>query len=269
MARLLRLETYHQLKESKMRTKSNFIGLLLASIFSTSASASIIGSWHASIPGGNAVFTFFDNGYYHHGEEGDPMLGPGGTDGMEWGTYNYDGSTLSTTTSLDTNGEWGFSHTTFGTVTVTGDTLSLDGVVDLERVNSSSIVGGWVLGGESDTSEAVSITFLDNGDFMLMHGNSTDTCNCGQAGIEFGSYTWNETTSDVDFTILSDTTGEFGVSNTDSWSIMVNGNQLTLADSLNEHEFSRVGVSAVPIPAAAWLFGSGLLGLGFIKRRRS
>ena len=27
--------------------------------------------------------------------------------------------------------------------------------------------------------------------------------------------------------------------------------------------------SAVPIPAAAWLFGSALLGLGFVKRRKA
>jgi len=29
------------------------------------------------------------------------------------------------------------------------------------------------------------------------------------------------------------------------------------------------GVSAVPLPAAAWLFGSALFGLGFVKRRRN
>ena len=30
----------------------------------------------------------------------------------------------------------------------------------------------------------------------------------------------------------------------------------------------RVGVSAIPIPAAAWLFGSGLLGMIGIARRK-
>jgi hypothetical protein len=28
-------------------------------------------------------------------------------------------------------------------------------------------------------------------------------------------------------------------------------------------------VSAVPVPAAAWLFGSALLGLGAVKRRKA
>jgi hypothetical protein len=30
----------------------------------------------------------------------------------------------------------------------------------------------------------------------------------------------------------------------------------------------NVSVSAVPIPAAAWLFGSGLIGLAGLKRRQ-
>jgi hypothetical protein len=33
--------------------------------------------------------------------------------------------------------------------------------------------------------------------------------------------------------------------------------------------FSSYGVSAVPLPAAAWLFGSALLGLGAVKRRKA
>ncbi|MBS94008.1 MAG: hypothetical protein CL799_06150 [Chromatiales bacterium] len=29
----------------------------------------------------------------------------------------------------------------------------------------------------------------------------------------------------------------------------------------------NISIEAVPIPAAAWLFGSGLAGLGFLRRR--
>ena len=36
-----------------------------------------------------------------------------------------------------------------------------------------------------------------------------------------------------------------------------------------EKKFEGVQITVVPIPAAAWLFGSGLLGLGLMRRRRN
>lgn len=41
-----------------------------------------------------------------------------------------------------------------------------------------------------------------------------------------------------------------------------------LAAETTEFNYSVSGVSAVPVPAAAWLFGSALLGLGGIARRK-
>jgi hypothetical protein len=39
-------------------------------------------------------------------------------------------------------------------------------------------------------------------------------------------------------------------------------------DSDNDYAFAAVTVNAVPVPAAAWLFGSGLIALvGFSKRK--
>lgn len=39
--------------------------------------------------------------------------------------------------------------------------------------------------------------------------------------------------------------------------------------SVNAYWASATTVSSVPIPAAAWLFGSALLGLGAVKRRKA
>lgn len=39
-------------------------------------------------------------------------------------------------------------------------------------------------------------------------------------------------------------------------------------DDCSANDYSLAGISAVPIPAAAWLFGSGLIGLAGIARRR-
>lgn len=46
--------------------------------------------------------------------------------------------------------------------------------------------------------------------------------------------------------------------------------QLTISDSLSNSEFgsSLFRASIVPVPAAVWLFGSGLLGLVGMARRR-
>jgi len=48
------------------------------------------------------------------------------------------------------------------------------------------------------------------------------------------------------------------------------GNDDFRDDSDNDYAFAGVEVSAVPIPAAAWLFGTALIGLvGFSKRRKA
>jgi hypothetical protein len=42
-----------------------------------------------------------------------------------------------------------------------------------------------------------------------------------------------------------------------------------LTDAIGSTDIVRLSVQAVPIPAAVWLFGSGLLGLVGIARRKS
>lgn len=215
----------------------------------------IIGSWYLEIASevnpdvnDHVVLTFFANGYYHMAQDGLIDTFHNGTSGMEWGTYSYNGTTLIADALLDTNETWGFSHPENGIpgqfiadVTVTGDVFTFvageldvtDVDLDLARVNSSSIVGGW-LNGDSNTSDAVSMTFLNNGTFMLIHGigePASITCvECGP-GIEFGSYVWNADTDALSYNILTDTTGEGGLSHSDIFSASVNGDTMTFTSS--------------------------------------
>lgn len=73
--------------------------------------------------------------------------------------------------------------------------------------------------------------------------------------IGFTSFAFSGTNFTVDLTTISESgfNGSF------------NSNNFTV-DTLN---VSIDGVSPVPVPAAVWLFGSGLLGLAGIARRRS
>ncbi len=54
--------------------------------------------------------------------------------------------------------------------------------------------------------------------------------------------------------------------NLDSFRIEIEANSTTL---FTASFIDNVSVDAVPIPAAVWLFGSGLAGLGFLRRKKS
>jgi hypothetical protein len=255
------------------------VGLTL----SLTANASIVGSWYTneaadpSLPnaGGPVVLTFLASGEYLFGQDGDSIADTNGVDGMEYGTYSYSGDQLSWSTQLDTNLEWGLSDSTSVSAIESGNTLSWTVVepnapggtrdIVLSRVGGSGLGGSWLVDGPT-ADESVLLTFLTGNQFMLVHGNNpSDDCGCGQAGIEFGSYSWNELTGEIDFSIITDTTGEFGVSHSGINSATVTGNTLTFDGS--DGSFTASRVSAVPVPAAAWLFGSALIGLAGIKRK--
>lgn len=51
-------------------------------------------------------------------------------------------------------------------------------------------------------------------------------------------------------------------------SVVIDGNGSSFNFAIDNHSFG--GVSAVPVPAAVWLFGSGLIGLiGFARRKKA
>jgi len=85
---------------------------------------------------------------------------------------------------------------------------------------------------------------------LLLTGQKSDgsTVESWITGIETGSFTFE--------TILLSSQFENLVS-------------ITFSDSSAAVQLDNITVNAVPIPAAVWLFGSGLVGLGFLRRKKS
>jgi hypothetical protein len=110
----------------------------------------IVGGWYGTHLGqadSTAVITFLADGSYWMAEDGSSVLDPSGQDGMERGTYTWNPltSAFSSTTLVDTSGQWGLSHSGLTSIGISGDTMTIDVGVTLNRVTSptSAIVGSW------------------------------------------------------------------------------------------------------------------------------
>lgn len=257
-----------------MKTKikqSLLFAALGASLFSTSgamaaSSSDIVGGWYGL---GSHVFTFLSDGEYYLAASNAP------TD-MEHGTFTWDSVTGNTThvTTSDTNTNGGLSGSGNPNMQISGNTLTgtgSDGVFTFTRVTDSSnpIVGSWTVPGGS-----VVFTFLGDGTYFMADDGDPLVDPGGQKGIERGTFTWNSVTGAFAHTTLIDTNGQWGLSSAICNSAHVSGSTLTMscADTSAPNvftSFSATSVAPVPVPAAAWLMGSGLLGLIGVVRRKT
>ena len=121
------------------------IFLLIATLILPSIALSnpLVGSWGWSKTNDTLVITFLDDSNFVLADN-DQADGDG-QPGIEVGTYTWNPSTgaFSATVTLDTNGEWGFSHSqNIENATVTGDTLAFtivgEDVFELPRIASTS-----------------------------------------------------------------------------------------------------------------------------------
>lgn len=114
--------------------------LLNGSSFATrvlkSSTNPLVGGWYVPYPNGGPAkgpitFTFIDDTNFMMAHDGDVTADPSGTPGIEKGTYSWNQTTgaLTTSVTVDTNGQWGFSHSGTPTVQVStdGNTLLIDG----------------------------------------------------------------------------------------------------------------------------------------------
>jgi len=279
----------------KSSALSNLLLSLLTSLtlagFSLEASASsIVGSWGGADTAGGTELIFMSDGTFMHIQDADG--GVGGMPGIERGTYTWDSVTgiFSSSLSVDTNGDWGTSHPQ-GQLAfqVSGDSMTIsEGGINVGTTSriadvSNSILGTWYA---NDTTAytpnsgqgggLTTVTFFSNGTYMFAQDGSSISDPTGQDGMERGTYSWNPATGDFSSTCpVVDTNGEWGFSHGNvggvggctgmAMNLIVEGN--TLKHNINGPFATRV--ASVPVPAAAWLLGSSLLGLIGVARRKA
>jgi virginiamycin B lyase len=87
----------------------------------------IVGSWYGGTATSNRMFTFLSDGTFLSAGNENPALDPTGQKGMERGTYTWNSSSGAFThvTTVNTDGQWGFSQSICNKAIVSGDTLTL------------------------------------------------------------------------------------------------------------------------------------------------
>src|SRR6185436_1061623 len=173
----------------------------------------LVGTWHFADSLGETAITFLADGSYLLAEDGAPDSS--GQPGMEHGTYSWNAASgaFTSTTITDTNGEWGLSHSSITSVEISGATLTVPDAgetIILTRVVDADnpLVGAWHF---ADSLGEAAITFLADGSYLLAEDGAPDSS--GQAGMEHGTYIWNAATGAFTSTTITDTNGEWGLSN--------------------------------------------------------
>lgn len=219
----------------------------------------LVGSWYAANPGGGTdqiVFTFRGDGTFQVVDQGTHERDPSGQSGLESGSYSWDPASgaFHFSLSVNTDGEWGLSHSGVETMTVLGDTVTMSGskgAWGATRVSSAAgtIVGSWF--GQHPTNrgpDQVAITFVADGSFVVGSQGSAPTMH---AGLERGTYTWDSATGNFSYEIQVNTDGDWGLSSAGITRLQVAGDVLTLTSNAGIFQIGRVanGAGAVGIVA--------------------
>lgn len=144
------------------------------------------------------MLVFYPNGFYMHYQDcTDTEEGVG----VEYGTYQYDGATLTSSQIVDENGGCGLTDFQNGVeMTVGTGELNFNengNLFTLTAVDGGpgSIVGAWDVGGS--INNPIGIVFYDNGTYTMWQDDSNDS-NCGEfnpgGGVEYGTYTFDGST---------------------------------------------------------------------------
>lgn len=220
----------------------------------------ILGSWYhkPDDDGGTdeIVFTFLADGTFLVADKGTHANDPTGDSGLEWGDYTWNAANgaFSFTTPVNTDGEWGLSHSGIHTVKVANDILTAtgpEGSMVVGRITSlaNSIVGSWYATPEGGGSDQIVFTFLADGTLMVSDKGTQANDPNGDSGIEWGTYTFNPGTGVLQTNVIVNTDGEWGLSHGDGpIEFELSGN--TLSAGGGAFVMNRVsGVVADPAPA--------------------
>jgi hypothetical protein len=253
-----------------------FISLAIGNV---EASTIIVGSWIGQNLGSSqstVVASLLADGEFFLYNEGNSSLDSSGQSGMEYGTYHWNSSTGAFTAVDIRSSVGGWQSMPFiSKVSVTGNTLlavSDNGVTALTSVPSvtNSFLGSWYF---PNPEGAEVVTLLAGGKYFDVGYWFDPATNSPGQSIERGTYTFDSATGAYDMTALFATDGYQGPGGSSGF-LTVTGDQMTV--SFTKPDFSpginigtRVAPSAVPLPAAAWFFMTGLTGLFFNVRQKS
>lgn len=180
----------------------------------------IVGSWY--LEQYRVAFTFLADGSFLIADKGDGSVNPTGQSGLEWGQYTWNEGTgaLAMSFPINTDGEWGLSHSGMTSATVSGDTITFFGSEDplaVPRLMSppDSVVGSWTpaSAGDGGTDQIV-FTFLANGTVLVADKGTVAHDPSGTSGIEWGNYTWDPATGAATINIVTNTDGQWGFAST-------------------------------------------------------
>jgi len=242
------------------------------------ASTTIVGSWIGQNLGSSqstVVASFLADGEFFLYNEGNSSLDPSGQSGMEYGTYKWNSSTGAFTAVDIRNSVGGWQSMPFiSNLSVTGNTLSVvsidNSVTALASVPSvtNSFLGSWYFPNQEG---AEVVTLLAGGKYFDAGYWFDPATNSPGQSIERGTYTFDSITGATTMTSVFKTDGYQGPGGS-SGIVTVTGDQMAFISSINPNDSSngtRVAPSAVPLPAAAWFFMTGLTGLFYNVRQKS
>jgi len=145
--------------------------------------------------------------------------------------------------------------------------------LDGAGINNDEITGLSASSGQTMILEFASAVSLSGFDFLDLYVNPNDQNRREQATVRIGGATYN--------VAASESSGQGGHENLDLLALggpvigttiffSANSSPIFWDDTTNDYALAGVEVSAIPIPAAVWLFGTALIGLfGFSKRRKT
>ena len=243
-----------------------------------SATNPIVGSWgrnyidKATGKLGGVLMVFLDNTNCLLAQAGDDTVDPTGQSGVEQATYTWNQSTglLTTTVSLDTNGEWGFASPATPvhsyTASITGTTLNMSDPTDptwtghlpLISNTTPTVAGVWRATNGAGFNY---LSLYENNTFVYAENDLTAPP--GDNGVEKGTYTYDGTK--ITFNITYDRNGpgqnsgigEIGTLNVYPATLSNNSNTLTLTDAGGQLVFlSRAAFNPTSI-VGSWRTVSG------------
>jgi T5SS/PEP-CTERM-associated repeat protein len=185
------------------------------------------------------------------------------------GTVDLAGGTLNTTT-LSNLGTFNFSGGTLSVDQFIGDLVNNGGTLAPgDSPGTTNITGNYSQSIDSVYAVEMGGKGLGQFDVLNVAGTATLAGTLNATLFNLGGGVFNPGLGDsFDILLAEVISGEFDFYTLATLDEGLRWDVSYLADAIGSTDVVRLSVQAVPIPPAAWLFGSGLLGLIGVARRR-